>query len=137
MNKEARYRLPDNAPTATVAPSREDIKFLTSMSGQNEQGTQVKPRGEPLLTVEEEIVLLRALSLTSPDGTFTQTEGEAVFEWAKKVRLDYVLLDSVLRGWLKIRIRNDGVLEFSAVDPEVILGSKQEHQDGSDLSLNP
>ena len=74
--------------------------------------------------------MLRALSETSPDGAFTEAEGERVWQWAEHVRIENALLDLVLTGWLSIKIREDGQLVFRAVDPKVILAELERQQTG-------
>jgi len=75
------------------------------------------------LTAEEEVALLHALARTSPDGSFTEAEGQKIFEWAKNIRVQSALLEGALRGWINIAIRHEGQLVFGAVDPKEILAA--------------
>ena len=75
------------------------------------------------LTAEEEVALLHALARTSPDGSFTEAEGQEIFEWAKNIRVQSALLEGALRGWINIAIRHEGQLVFGAVDPKEILAA--------------
>ena len=134
MKNNIKYRLTPKAQTCIVAiqtcsgdtkSKEEELALLRAMiqrSDGKHPGDSVAT-GMRHLTAEEEVALLHALARTSPDGSFTEAEGQKIFEWARNIRVQSALLEGALRGWINIAIRHDGQLVFGAVDPKEILAA--------------
>jgi hypothetical protein len=137
MKKNQKHRLTGEA--STVHPTTKGSQFL-SLEEQKAflhsmaPGSSTKPNETlpALISQEEEVLLLRALARTSPNGGFTEAEGGRVWQWAEEVRLADALLHLVLKGWMDIELRDDGQLVFRAVDPKVIL-AELERQRGEQI----
>jgi len=138
-NQNKRYTLaPDIQTLISAGPAsdkgalsvEEQKAFLRSLCRRCDNKTSNEPVIEdaPILCLAEELALLRALSRNSPDGSFTEAEGDRVLEWAARVRLECGTLEAALNGWIDIRIRTDGQLVFKAVDPKMILAELERQQ---------
>jgi hypothetical protein len=86
--------------------------------GSRQEATSPKAAPGDLLSHDEEIALLRALSRgngrVGAKG-FSEAEAEEVWEWARELRFKSAILDLALSSLIDITIRADGELVFTPV----------------------